>query len=540
LDKVNIILTDGSITAAGNLSVSQSAGKMRASHGAISVNSISTVDKQNADEFLSWKSLYIKGIDAGYNPGYARINEVALADLYSRLIIYPDGSLNVQSIVVSDKKNPETGTAAAQGQATTIKTAAGQPTPAPAPPASQPAPVKKEAFPVSIEKISVQGGHVNFTDRSLKPNYVADLTEMAGRVTGLSSETTKMADVDLKCVFNNYAPLEITGKINPLREDLFVDIKARFTDVELSPLTPYSSKYVGYTIQKGKLSLDLRYLIDKNDSSNVIFLDQFTLGEKVESEKATKLPVKLAIALLRDRKGEIHLDLPVTGRTDDPKFRIGRLILQVILNILSKAATSPFALLGAIFGGGEELGYMEYDYGKSDIGEAGIKKLDTLAKALSDRPALKLSIEGHVDVEKDKEALRQIIFNRKVKAQKLKDMISEGAQTMPVDDVTVEPAEYEKYLRMAYKAEKFPKPRSIIGLAKKLPVPDMEKLMLTHIEVTDSDLRGLAAPRAEKVRAYMVGTGKVESERVFMVEPKTLSPEKKDSLKDSRAVFILE
>ncbi len=376
---------------------------------------------------------------------------------------------------------------------------------------------------------------------SVKPNYTADLSALAGRVTGLSSEATKMADLDLKCMFNNYAPLEITGRINPLREDLFVDIKARFTDVDLSPLTPYSGKYAGYTIKKGKLSLDLKYLIDKKklDSSNVVFLDQFTFGERVESDKATKLPVRLAVALLKDRKGEIHLDLPVTGRTDDPKFRIGGLILQVILNILSKAATSPFALLGAIFGGGEELGYMEYDYGRADLGEAGIKKLDTLAKALSDRPALKLSIEGHVDIEKDKEALRQIIFNRKVKAQKLKDMISEGEKAVPVDDVTVSPAEYEKYLRLAYKAEKFPKPRNIIGFAKKLPVPEMEKLMLTNTEVTDSDLRALASQRAEKVRAYIIGTGKVESERVFMAEPKTLAPEKKDNLKDSRAVFIL-
>lgn len=538
-DKVRIIIADGDISAGGSISVSQNAGKFRAAYkGDVSLNSLKTFYKENADEFLSWDSLFIKGIDAGYNPGYARIKEVALSDFMSKLVINQDGSLNVQSIVVREEKPKVAATAQPHGQATTIKpvkVAVVQPAPTPAP-------AKKDAFPVSIEKVTVQGGHVNFTDRSIKPNYIADLTEMAGRVTGLSSEATKMADLDLKCMFNNYAPLEITGRINPLREDLFVDIKARFTDVDLSPLTPYSGKYAGYTIKKGKLSLDLKYLIDKKklDSSNVIFLDQFTFGERVESEKATKLPVKLAIALLKDRKGEIHLDLPVTGRTDDPKFRIGGLIIQVILNILSKAATSPFALLGAIFGGGEELGYMEFDYGKTDLGEAGTKKLGTLAKALSDRPALKLSIEGHVDVEKDKEALRQIIFNRKVKAQKLKDMISEGAQAVPVDDVNVAPAEYEKYLRMAYKAEKFPKPRNIIGFAKKLPVPDMEKLMLTHTEVTDSDLRMLASQRAEKVKSYLIGTGKVEAERVFMVEPKKLPPEKKDSLKDSRAVFILE
>ena len=168
------------------------------------------------------------------------------------------------------------------------------------------------------------------------------------------------------------APLEITGKLNPLGKDLFVDLNVKFKDIDLSPMTPYSGKYVGYKIQKGKLFMDLKYQIVKRklDSQNKIFFDQFTLGDKVESPQATKLPVRLAISLLKDRKGEIHLDIPVTGSLDDPKFSVFSIILQVLGNLIAKAATSPFALIGAMMGGGEQLDYLEFDYGSAAVAGA--------------------------------------------------------------------------------------------------------------------------------------------------------------------------
>jgi hypothetical protein len=395
---------------------------------------------------------------------------------------------------------------------------------------------------VKIDRVTFQGGTINFSDRHVKPNYFANLKEVGGRISGLSSEENKFADVDLKGKLEDYAPLEITGKINPLREDLYVDLRADFRDMDMSSLTPYAGRYAGYTIQKGQLSLSLQYLIVKRklDSQNNFFLDQLTLGDKVESPDATKLPVKLAVALLKNRKGEIKLDVPVTGYIDDPKFRIGRIILKIIVNILAKAATSPFALLGALFGGGEELGYLEFDYGSSTLHEEGVKKLNTLINALHDRPALKLDIEGHADVERDREGLRQYLFNKKIKAQKLKEMLKKGAEPQPVDEITVENTEYPKYLKAAYKEEKFPKPRNIIGIAKSLPVPEMEKLMLTNIVVKDDDLKQLASERALKVKDYLLKSQKIEQERIFLVGPKTLPPEKKEKVKDSRVDFRLK
>jgi uncharacterized protein involved in outer membrane biogenesis len=529
-DKVKITVTDGALSTTGNLTLGSSDKKeLKATYsGGASLNHFASIDKLNAEDILKMESLAFDDIHFDSNPFSMDVKGIALSNFYARVLIHPDGKLNLQEIFAKEEAKKEAPSK--------------REPPPPEKKGDEPSKEKEPPKNIKIGNITLQGGRVDFSDKSVNPEFSAKLSEIGGRVSGLSSEETSLAEMELRTKLNDYAPLEIIGKINPLKQDLYVDLKVRFKDMDLSPATPYFGKYAGYTIQKGKLSFDLKYLIDKGklDSQNVIFLDQFTFGDKVESPHATKLPVKLAIALLKDRNGEVKLDIPVTGSLDDPKFSVWGIILKIIVNLLTKAATSPFALLGAVFGGGEELSYLEFDDGIATIAETNTKKIDTLVKALSDRPALKLDIEGHVDLERDREALKQLLFQRKSKAQKLKEMVKKGIPALPVDEVKIEPKEYEKYLKMAYKEEKFPKPRNILGIAKDLPVPEMEKLMLTHIEIKESDLRSLASQRAMSVKDAISKTGKVESERIFILEPKSLAPAKKEKLKDSRVDFTLK
>ena len=562
-DRLNITVTGGSISLSGAVSAAYaSGGAVKASFkGGSALTGFASVDTSSGDDFLKWDALNLDGINANYAPLRLNIDKVALTDFYSRLIINKDGSLNLQRILreQSGKENPpakavsekpvagpiaKASTAASEGKPPSMSRSsvgAGRKISGSGGAADGP-PAQKTGKLITIEAVTLQGGTINFTDRHIEPNYKANLLEIGGRVSGLSSEENKFADVDLKGKLENYAPLEITGRINPLRDDLFVDLKADFKDMDLSPVSPYSGKYAGYTIQKGRLTLSMKYLIVKKklDAQNNILLDQFTFGDKVESPDATKLPVKFAVALLKNRKGEINLDIPVSGNIDDPKFSLGRIIIKIIVNLLVKAATSPFSLLGALFGHGDELSYVQFDYGHADLSQPEMKKLDALVKALSDRPALKLEIEGHVDMEKDGEGLRQYLFEKKIKAQKLKDMVKKGEPAVPVDEIQVGKEEYAKYLKMAYKAEKFPKPRNFLGIAKDLPVPEMEKLMLTNLKVGDDDLRQLASQRALRVKEYVIKSGQVTPDRVFLIEPKSLAPEKKEKLADSRVDFRLK
>jgi len=534
-DKVKVTVTSGAFSTTGDLLLGISDKKeLKASYkGEAALSNFSSIDKANAEDFLKWESISLSDINFGYNPLLIDVKGISLTNFYSRVIMNANGILNLQEILEKSEPKKETPPPPVTQGKTSL------PTQEKATPSQK---EKESTKNIKIGTVTLQGGTIDFSDRSVKPDYSAKLTEIGGRISGLSSEETSMADVELRGKLDDYAPLEITGKINPLKEDLYVDIKARFKDMELSPTTPYAGKYVGYTVEKGKLSFDLKYLIVKKklESQNYIFLDQLTLGDKVENPQATKWPVKLAIALLKDRKGEIKLDIPVTGSLDDPKFSVWGIIIKILINLISKAATSPFSLLGAVFGGGEELSFVEFDYGSTVITEPNVKKLDTIVKALHDRPSLKMDIEGHVDMERDREGLKQYLFHRKLKAQKLNEMFKKGGAAIPVDEVKIEKQEYEKYLKMAYKEEKFPKPKNVIGMAKDLPAPEMEKLMLTHIEVKEGDLRTLSSQRAMKVKDAILKSGQVEAERVFILEPKSLAPEKKEKVKDSRVDFKLK
>ncbi len=530
-DQVKITLTEGRLSTTGNLQLKGETGKeTRITYkGESSLDNLASIDKVSSEDFLKWKSLALSNMDVGINPLYVNIEGIALTDFYSRVIINPNGAVNLQEIMVEKKR--ETIKEAGEKGSSKLEE-------------SKAAPIEEESpRNIKIEKVTFQGGTVNYSDHFIKPNVTVNMAEVGGRVSGLSSEEATTADVELRGKFGEQSsPVEILGKINPLKKNLYVDLKVSFKDIELSPMSPYCGKYTGYGIEKGKLFLDLKYHIEnrKLDAQNRIFLDQFTFGEKVDSPSATKLPVKLAVALLKNRKGEIDLNIPVSGSLDDPKFSIFSIILRVILNLLAKAATSPFSLLGAVFGGGEELDHMEFDYGSVEIKGESATKLNTLIKALHDRPSIKLDIEGYVDPEKDKEALRQLLFQRKLRAQKLKEILKKGQAAVPVDEVKIEPQEYQKYLKLAYKEEKFPKPKNILGMAKDIPGPEMEKLMFTYIEVKEEDLRLLAGQRAMKVKESILKSGEVEPERVFVVGSKTLNPPKKEKLKDSRVDFKLK
>ena len=541
-DRVNVTVTSGQLSTRGGLSVDLAPGKpLRAAYtGELNLADFAAVDKSSQQDLLKWKSLFVGGIDVDLEPLKVGVGEVALADFYSRLIVNADGTLNLQNILVKEGQAGVSTTAPTTTADATPKPAAEPATPASAAAAAE-RPVPAQGLPpnIRIGKITLQGGNVNFSDFFIKPNYSANLTGIGGSVTEMTPETA--ADLELRGKVDNSAPVEIVGRLNPLAKDLLLDIKASARDIELPPLTPYSVKYAGYGIEKGKLSVTVKYLIEnrKLAAENNIHLDQLTFGEKVESPTATKLPVLLAVSLLKDRNGVIDIDLPISGSLDDPQFSVGGLIVRVIVNLLTKIITAPFSALASAFGGKEELSYVEYAAGSATLDADSTKRLDTLAKALNDRPALKMEVSGRADAAGDREGLKQAYVESRVKAEKMKRLTREGKAPASVDELTVDKEEYPALLKAAYGAEKFPKPRNVIGFAKDLPVPEMENLMITNAQVTEEDLRQLANRRARAAKEYLVETGKVPAERVFLVAPKLGGEEPKDKGKPTRAEFAL-
>ena len=512
-DKVNVTLNAGSLSNAGTVAFDAAPGKPLALsyQGDVTVSDLAAVTKPAMQDLLRWKSAQIEGLRFTLQPLKADVEAVALDDFFARLILNPDGVFNFQQLtgepppptpVAMPAAAPVAPPARKSIETTARATAAG-------------------ALPTNIRlgKITFANGNVNFSDFYIKPNYTANLTGVSGTVTEMTPD--KPGDLAIRAKIDDAAPVVIDGRVNALSPSLFLDIKASAKDIELPPLSPYSAKYAGYGIEKGKLSVTVKYLVENRTlaAENNVYLDQLTFGERVESPTATKLPVLLAVALLKDRNGVIDINLPISGSLDDPQFSVGGLIVRVIVNLITKAITAPFALIGAAFGGGPELSFVEFAAGTAVLDDTAIKRLDALGKALDSRPGLRLEVSGRVDPVPDREALKIASVQRKVKAQKLRALSREGTETASPDAVVVDKTEYEEYLKRAYRAEKFDKPRNVFGFAKDIPAAEMEKLMLANTQVSDEDLRVLANQRAQAAKAYLVDKGHVASDRIFLVTP---------------------
>ena len=489
--QTNVIVTSGALTADGRLTYGGAtpSGPAATFKGNTTLSDFGALDRPTSQELVRWKTLTVSGVDVIGTPRKVALGAIALDEFYARLIVNPDASINLQRLFV-----PTASAAAKTG----------------------------EEAAVSIGDIKVSRGDVQFSDFYIKPNYSAHLTDVVGSVSALSR--TQAGKVDVTARVGNLAPVEVHGTVNPFAQALTLELTGKATGVDLPPLSAYSGKYAGYGITKGSLSFEVQYKIDNRrlTASNKLVLDQLTFGERVESPTATKLPVLLAVALLKDGNGTIRLDLPVQGSLDDPEFSVFGVVVQIIVNLITKAVTAPFALIAAIAGShGDELAFVEFLPGRAELSPSTEAKLQTLAKGLADRPALKLDIAGRAVPDADREGLKHAALERAMRAQKQKALIAKGDAAPSLAALTIDAAERPELLAAVYRdADLKDKPRNVIGFAKDIPPAEMESLLLKSYGVDDEALRALANERSENVKEWFTGKGGIASERMFIVAPK--------------------
>lgn len=501
-DLTGIMVKKGQVETKGRLTLSAArAGRPPRVNfsGDAAVLDFASADKKTREDFFNFASLKLLRIKAGNTPLAVSVDRMGLDSFYSRVVIHPDGSVNLKSLLPPGESKA-----------------------APAP-AAGPAAGKKSPPPdIRIREFTISRGRFNFTDNLIKPNYSANYTDMTGLISGLSTDENSRAGVNLTGRFGSQAPVTVKGEIAPLIPKIFADIEVKVSDMELPAFSPYSGRFIGRLIEKGKLTLTLSYKVRDNKltGSNKIIMDQFTLGGKVESPDATSLPVGLAIALLKDRNGVIDLDLAVTGDMNDPEFSVVGIVFKIIKNLIVKIVSSPFALLGSVFGGGEDLQFADFPAGSSEIGKDSGQKLDSLEKALFERPGLTLDIRGDADPVADAEALRVIGFENLLKRQMLK---KPEAEDEALEDVTIPAEQYPALIAQAFAAADFPKPVDKEGRPRPVTPQEMEALLRTHVKVADGQLRILAHERALAAKEYILGKGRVEAARVFILEPEPMA-----------------
>jgi uncharacterized protein involved in outer membrane biogenesis len=492
--------------------------------GRVTLGRVNVLDNVTNDDFLRWRSLAATGLNVRTGEGAPQVSVggLALDDFYARVIINGNGRLNLQDVVASPQTAPVSVTQANNVAAVPApsEVAAAQPAAASS---AAPGPAASSAAPpaiIHIGQIVLARGNLNYTDNFIKPNYTANITQLAGKIGAFGTEGGgPPADLTLQGQLDDNAPVDIDGTINPLTPVAFLDVKGKADGVELTHLTPYSSKYTGYPIIKGRLTMDVHYALDqgKLNADNHIFLSQLSFGDRVTGKGIGHLPVKLAVALLKDAQGNIDVDVPVSGSLSDPQFSLGSLIWHAFANLISRAVTAPFRLLTSGMGGGhQELSYVEFAPGSSVLDAEAQSRLAQMAKVLAGKPALNLDIIGRVDPRFDENGLRKVMMQELIAHEMAKDREGDESDLAALSKLT--PDDYNKYLTKAYKHAKFSKPRDLIGLTKSQPPEVMEKLLQTNVPVDQDALRHLAERRADAVRQWL--RGKIDDKRVFVSAPK--------------------
>lgn len=504
---------DGGLTVAGDTEVA----KLR------------TVDDQLRQDFVKWDRLTLQGIQYRSHPAALSIRRIVAVAPYARVIVRANRTLNIAAAL-----SPAAGRAPAA------------PAAAEAPKAATASGRASSAMAMSIGTIQIVNGSARYTDLWIQPNFFLAIQNLSGSVVGLSSNPRSRAKVDLKGKVDRYAPISVSGEINPLAATAYSNMKMSFNGVELTTATPYSARFAGYKIEKGTMSATITYHLQESEltADPHFVIDQLQLGDRVSSPDAVKLPLKLAVALLKDRNGVIDLDLPLSGSLNDPKFKLGPLIWKVAVNVLTKAATAPFALLGRLVGGGEQMKFIDFDAGSASLDAPAQQRLAQIAKALQDRPTLKLDVPSAYTPGLDGPALVDELLEQKLAAEGQREAASRkhrrGATTAPEPDLS-DPTTRFRLLVAEYRAElgakaALPAEAQAVATAKgkqKAAAPlepaitALEAALDARIEVPAGELEQLGRHRARAIQDALLKGTQLAPGRLFVLNTATTAADGK-------------
>ena len=464
--------------------------------GRAQVDQLHTLDTLKNRDFLKWQKLVLEDVkyQHGDSLSLARVN---LEKPYVRFMINDDRTTNIDDLLIPQPA----GTTAAKSTAS-----------------------KEKPLGIHIGAIAINDGSANFADFSLTPNFQTAVQQLNGLIGTIDSRNPKPAPVNIAGKVDRYAPVTIKGSVNPFDPMASLDIATSFKRVELTTLTPYSGKFAGYRIRKGRLNLDLHYLITNGQlkAENKLVVEQLQLGEKVDSPDAVDLPIKLAIALLKDTDGKISIELPISGDLNNPQFSVMPIIWQTVRNLVLRAAQAPFKFIGGLINGGgaEDLGTVSFAPGSSELSPEAQKALTTLAQALKERPALRLEIEGTAAQSSDGPLIAKDRLEREFQYTYYKILQRRG-EKVPAKAglLTVPESEKGPLLEGIYRTRlKQQPPAEWKDLSRDERAAKMTAALIDFWSKSEVLLRQLGQDRASSIKDYLVDKGGLADDRVYFID----------------------
>jgi hypothetical protein len=481
--------------------------------GDASVGDFNVMENDTKAPLASWRSFTLKAID--YRPDRLEIGGGRLSGPLGRLAVLADRTFNFMHFMPA---------APAAGDAPPAKPAAAKPAP---------------AMKIRMKRLDVDHGTMSFADYSMEPNFEARIDALQGAITNITNQPGQVAAIDFTGqVIDQFSPVTIKGSMDPFGYDRQTELHLAFRNIELPVFNPYSGRYAGYAIAKGKLTTELSYKIDNRalKADHHVVIDQLEWGAATDSKDKVPLPVRLATALLKDKNGVIDLSLPVVGSLDDPKFRIWPLVWQVIGNILEKAIAAPFQLIGSLFAGAEKAQFVDFAPGTADLPPGAAESLGAFSKALAERPVLNLDIPAGPAIAQDATGIADMQIDAQAMAKEIK-------RGNPANFATLDRDDQHDRLEDVYRAKlgkrpeypEFPPDALKAGATATPPLDEDDQRTLLETQWLRAQLRTAFAPpppqlaalglaRATAVRDALLADKSVDPARVFMATALTAAP----------------
>lgn len=513
---VNVTLSDGLLSTSG---VYEANGDGQAAFtGQAAIENLTILDGLHNEPLLKWQAMKVDDIGFSTTKNQLTIATISLDKPYAKLLIDEQKRSNIGAILQDNNaKKAETDEPVTQTAQ-----------------AEMPAPGDEAPLDIRIEAININQGSAYFADASLTPQFASSLESLNGAIKKLYSDAGSAAEVEINGKIDSYAPVSLKGEINPLLDDMYLDLDFAVSGAELTSVNPYSGTYMGYYIDKGLLSLDVRYQIKDNqlEGNNHVVIDQLTLGRKSDSAQALSLPIGLAVALLQDSDGVIDLGLEVSGELDNPDFSFGSIILNALGNLITKAVTAPFRFLASLVGSEDELNQIAFAAGQATLNEQAMSRLTTLAEALNKRPGLRVSLEGAVDAVNDARELAVAQLHQSLLQRSGLDAlpVDLSASTIPLEGALPGALEglFSERFSSGVEAERERIRTQLQAQAdNEQPVAAERVTRALHIamynrlrdamSITEAQLAGLAQQRSKVVKAYLANEAGVDASRLFLL-----------------------
>jgi len=474
----------------------------------------------------SWQRMAANNVALSISEQNLEISEILVNKLYGDIVIDENGNLNLGRVEkAGDGEVP----------ASIDETAETEPA--------------ESQLAVTVGRVVLTEAAADFADFSLPLPFSANIENLNGDMTTISTQSSEPSTVSLEGKVDDHGFVRVTGSVTPLDPSANTDLTVVFQNVFVPKFTSYTIPFAGREISSGSLDLSLGYKVTDSQlvGENNIILRDLELGEKVPHPDAMSLPLGLAIALLKDSEGKIDIDLPVRGDLNDPEFRYGGVVMKALGTLIIKIVASPFALLGKLIGvEADELEYINFLDGRSDLTPPELERAAKLAEALALRPALILDISGVADAEADGLALRtarldEIVEERiatLVAAEDGDDMyaeqVNEVLESLFTEQQTVEGGALAlQEMRAGFTTQ-------TVVEEGETPDPEFDELAYTNeirrrlIEVQllpDTALTELAMERAENTRVAILEVDENLQSRISIGETRSVSRKPGEAIK---------